>query len=164
MSGPTPVTTDPRSRIVTPAITTPETQHVIFFMGQPYRVRVSGKDTAGTFALMDTDAERGHGSPMHVHRHDCETFIVLDGKLLVVVDGQRYEAGAGSAAVLPAEHPHGFVVTSATARYLTVHHGPAFEQLITAATNGADDGADLSWLTEIAAVHGIDIIGPPPVP
>src|SRR5207249_4438317 len=90
-----PMTTNPASRIVTPAITTPETQHVIPFLGQRYRVRVSGQDTAGTFAMMDTEAARGHGSPMHLHRHDSETFLVLDGTLRVIVDGQEHEAGPG---------------------------------------------------------------------
>ena len=48
----------PASRIVTPAITTPETQRVIPFLGQWYRVLVSGQDTAGTFAVMATEAAR----------------------------------------------------------------------------------------------------------
>jgi quercetin dioxygenase-like cupin family protein len=152
----------PASGIVTLAITTPQTQRVIPFLGQRYRVRVSGGDTAGTFAVMDTEATRGHGSPMQVHRHDSEVFLVLDGTLRVVVDGQEHEAGPGSAAVLPAGLPHGFVVTSDAARYLTVHHGPSFERF--AAAVAGDGIADPARLTEIAAAHGIDIIGPPPVP
>ena len=81
----------PASRIVTPVITTPETQQVISFPGQSYRLRVSGQETAGTFAVMDTEAPRGHGSPMHVHRHDSEVFLVLEGALRVVVDGEEHE-------------------------------------------------------------------------
>ncbi|QYN37645.1 cupin domain-containing protein [Pseudonocardia sp. DSM 110487] len=154
----------PASRIVTPVITTQETQRAIPFLGQSYRVRVSGEDTAGTFAVLDTEALRGHGSPMHVHRNDCEIFLVLEGTLRVVVDGQEHEAGAGSAAVLPAGRPHGFVVTSAAARYLTMHHGPAFERFAAAASGEGDGIPAPSRLTEIAAAHGIDIIGPPPAP
>jgi quercetin dioxygenase-like cupin family protein len=154
----------PASRIVTPVITTPETQRLIPFLGQSYRVLVSGQDTAGTFAVMETEAARGHGSPMHVHRNDSEVFLVLDGALRVVVDGQEHEAGAGSAAVLPAGRPHGFVVTSEAARYLTVHHGPTFEEFTAAAASDGDGIPDPSRLTEIAAEYGIDIIGPPPGP
>jgi quercetin dioxygenase-like cupin family protein len=154
----------PASRIVTPAINSPQTQRVIPFLGQLYRVRVSGQDTAGTFAVLDTQAPRGHASPMHLHRHDCEVFLVLEGTLRIVVDGQEHEAGAGSAAVLPAGRPHAFVVTSEAARYLTVHHGPTFEQFVANAAGEGDDHPDLSRLTEIAAAHGIDIIGPPPIP
>jgi hypothetical protein len=36
--------------ILTPTITTPDTQRVIPFLGELYRVRVSGADTAGRFA------------------------------------------------------------------------------------------------------------------
>jgi quercetin dioxygenase-like cupin family protein len=154
----------PAAHIVTPAITTPQTQRVIPFLGEWYRVRVSGQDTAGTFAVLETEAARGHGSPIHLHRHDCEVFLVLEGTLRVVVDGQEHEAGAGSAAVLPAGRPHGFVVTSATARYLTAHHGPRFERFVAAAAGEGDDIPDPSRLTEIAAEHGIDIVGPPLVP
>jgi quercetin dioxygenase-like cupin family protein len=160
----TPPRRGPASRIVTPVITTPETQRVIPFLGEWYRVRVSGQDTAGTFAVLDTEAARGHGSPMHLHRHDCEVFLVLEGTLRVVVDGQEHEAGAGATAVLPAGRPHGFVVTSDSARYLTVHHGPTFEQFMAAAAGEGDDIPDPSRLTEIAAAHGIDIVGPPLVP
>jgi hypothetical protein len=66
--------------------------------------------------------------------------------------------------VLPAGRPHGFVVTSGTARYLAVHHGPAFEHFVTAAAGEGDDIPDPARLAEIAAVHGIDIVGPPLVP
>jgi quercetin dioxygenase-like cupin family protein len=144
--------------IQTPVITTPDTQRVVRFLGEPYRVRVSGADTGGSFAVLDTEAVRGHGSPMHVHRRDSEIFLVLEGTLRVVVDGEEHEAGAGCAAVLPAGLPHGFVVTSATARYLTMHHGTAFERFIGAV---GDDG-DRSRLAEVAAAHGIDVVGPPP--
>jgi quercetin dioxygenase-like cupin family protein len=154
----------PASRIVTPAITIPETQRVIPFLGQRYQVRVSGQDTAGTFAVMDTAARRGHGSPMHVHRYDCEVFVVLAGTLRIVVDGQEHEAGAGCAAVLPAGHPHGFVVTSDSARYLAVHHGPAFELFIAAAADEGVEMSDPERLAQIAAAYGIDIVGPPPSP
>jgi quercetin dioxygenase-like cupin family protein len=153
---------NPASRIVTPVITTPGTQRSIPFLGQSYRVRVSGQDSAGTFALLDTEAPRGHGSPMHVHRHDSETFLVLEGTLRLLVDGEEHEASAGCAAVLPAGRPHGFVVTSEAARYLTLHHGPAFERFTAAAAGEGDGRPDPSRLSEIAAAHGIDIIGPPP--
>jgi quercetin dioxygenase-like cupin family protein len=98
---------------------------------------------------------------MHVHRHDCEVFLVLAGTLRVVVDGREHEAGEGSAAVLPAGRPHGFVIVSPMARYLTLHHGPAFEQFAAAAAGEGDDSPDPARLTAIAAAHGIDIVGPP---
>jgi quercetin dioxygenase-like cupin family protein len=156
-----PGMTSTSSPIRTPTITNPDTQRVIPFLGELYRVRVSGADTAGTFAVLDTEGQRGHGTPMHVHRHDTEVFLVLSGTLRVIVDGQEHEAGEGSAAVLPAGHPHGFVIVSPTARYLALHHGPTFEQFAAAAAGEGDDIPDPARLTAIAAEHGIDIVGPP---
>jgi hypothetical protein len=66
--------------------------------------------------------------------------------------------------VLPAGRPHGFVVTSEAARYLTMHHGSAFEQFVVAGAGEGDDIPDPSRLTEIAAARRIDIVGPPPAP
>lgn len=152
------------SRILTPSITTPETQETISFLGELYHLRVTGNETADSFAVIETWSSRGHSSPMHIHRHDNETFVVLDGEIRVVVDGEDHVAGAGSAAVLPAGRPHGFVVTSESARYLTLHHGPAFADFIAEAGPRVGDEPDQALLREIAADHGIDIIGPPPSP
>ncbi len=151
-------------RILTPAITTPDTQQTISFLGELYHLRVTGHDTGGEFAVIESRGGRGHGSPMHVHREASETFLVLEGELRVVVDGQEHLAGAGCAAVLPAGRPHGFVVTSDSARYFTLHHGPAFADFVIDAGEAVGSPPDPALLSEIAARHGIDIVGPPPVP
>jgi quercetin dioxygenase-like cupin family protein len=142
----------------------PDNQRAIPFLGELYRIRVSGADTAGRFAVLDTEGQRGHGSLMHVHRHDSEVFLVLSSTLRVVVDGREHEAGEASAAGRPAGRPaglpagrsHGFVIVIPTARYLTLHHGPTFEQLAAAAVGEGDDIPDPARLTAIAAEHGID--------
>ena len=59
------------------SITLHAPSHVCLFQ-RDRRILISGDDTAGTFAVMETRAEQGHGSPMHVHRHDCEIFLVLE--------------------------------------------------------------------------------------
>jgi hypothetical protein len=54
--------------------------------------------------------------------------------------------------------------TSEGARSLTVHLGPTFEEFVAATAGEGDDIADPPRLTEIAAAHGIDIVGPRLVP
>ncbi|WP_345148037.1 cupin domain-containing protein [Nonomuraea rubra] len=85
------------SQIRTPAITTPDTQQTVSFLGELYHLRVTGDETGGAFAVVETTGRRGHGSPMHVHRSASETFVVLEGELRVIVDGREHLAGAGSA-------------------------------------------------------------------
>jgi hypothetical protein len=75
--------------------------------------------------------------------------------------------------VLPKGLRHAYVVTSATARFLTLHNPGGFEQF--AAEVGEPAQAltlppepavppDLAALTETAARYGITIIGPSPAP
>ncbi len=116
------------------AILAPEVQRAIWFLGSLLHVRLGGESTAGRLAVLEHFCERGYGSPVHRHAADEETFLVLDGELRVEVDGQPRAAGAGAVAFLPRQLPHAFVVTSPQAHYISV------------------------------ATHGIEILGPPPLP
>lgn len=150
-----------RPRVLTPTITDPDAQETVAFLGEVHHLRLTGEDTGGEFALVETQGRRGHASPMHVHRHASETFVLLDGVMRILVGEAQHDLVAGSAAVLPPSLPHGFVVTSDSARYLTLHHGPGFEEFLRDAGRTPGDAAD--DLNAVAARHGIDIIGPPPV-
>ena len=68
---------------ISPVILTPEIQQAVWFVGALVRIRTGGDATAGRFALLDHHGERGHGSPVHRHLADEETFFVLDGELRV---------------------------------------------------------------------------------
>jgi quercetin dioxygenase-like cupin family protein len=145
-----------------PTFSDPADAPVLEFLGSPERLLVSGSQTGGEFALFSTTGHRGHASPWHVHRRASETFVVLDGEVLVDVDGQRHTAGAGHVAVLPRDLPHGFVVVSDSARYLTVHTPAGFDDFVHDASDAAAAGAplDRDRLTALAVEHGIEILGP----
>ena len=154
-------------------IASPDTQTAIWFLGALSRLRVSGEQTGGAFALADNLARRGNASPVHVHDRDDETFFVLDGELRVLVGEEEHTAGPGTAAVLPRRLRHAYVVTSATARFLTLHTPGGFEQF--AAEVGEPAQAltlppepagppDFAALAQAAARHGITILAPPPQP
>jgi quercetin dioxygenase-like cupin family protein len=155
-----------------PALLTPEEQRAVWFLGALDRVLVGGADTAGRLAVLEHRAERGHGSPLHRHDSDDETFFVLEGELRVEVDGRALTAGAGTAAFLPRRVPHAFVVTSAQVRYLTVNQPAGFDDFVlevgSPGTPGgppADEPAPTpADLAEIARRYDIEILGPPPTP
>ena len=162
--------TTPVSRSV---ISSPDTQAAIWFLGALSEMRVSGEQTGGAFSLADNLARRGNASPVHVHDRDDETFFVLDGELRVVAGEDDYTAGPGTVAVLPRRLRHAYVVTSATARFLTLHTPAGFEQF--AAELGQPARAltlppppagppDSAALAQAAARHGITILAPPPQP
>jgi quercetin dioxygenase-like cupin family protein len=129
--------------------------------------------TGGAFSVRDNLGRRGHASPVHVHDRDDETFFVLDGELRVLVGQEEHAAGPGTVAVLPRRLRHAYIVTSATARFLTLHTPSGFEQFAAEVGQpaqaltlppGPAGPPDLAALTRAAARHGITILAPPPQP
>jgi quercetin dioxygenase-like cupin family protein len=151
-------------------ISSPDTQTAIWFLGALSRVRISGAQTGGAFALTDTFARRGTASPVHVHDRDDETFFVLEGELRVLAGAEEHTAGPGTAAVLPRQLRHAYVVASVTARFLTLHTPAGFEHFAAEAGEPAQaltlppepaGPPDLTALAQAAARHGITVLAPP---
>ncbi len=155
-----------------PTILSEQEQQAVWFLGALVRVRTHGSTTAGTLAVLEHSGERGYSSPLHRHRDDEETFIVLDGELRIEVDGATKSAGAGAAAILPRGLTHSFVVTSHEARFLTIHTPAGFEVFAIRAGEPAVSfdvapnvlPPDPAELAEMAADYGIEILGPPLTP
>ena len=154
-------------------ISGPDTQTAIWFLGTLSQVRLSGEQTGGAYSVTENLTRRGNGSPVHVHDRDDETFFVLDGELRVVAGEEEHAAGPGTVAVLPRRLRHAYVVTSATARFLSLHTPAGFEQFAAevgqpaqALTLPPEPGGppDLAALAQAAARHGITILAPPPQP
>jgi quercetin dioxygenase-like cupin family protein len=91
------------------AFTQPASQPVLRFLGSPEQLLVAGQQSGGEFALFQTTGERGHTAPRHRHRQASETFIVLDGELLVEAGDERRVAAADHVAVLPRDQVHTFL-------------------------------------------------------
>ena len=147
---------------VKPAFSVSAGQPAFQFLGSPERLMVAGPQSGGEFALFQSGGERGHTAPRHRHRHASETFIVLDGELLVQAGAERLVVGPGDVAVLPRDQAHTFLVVSATARYLTLHTPAGFDAFVRAVSDATQGGAspDRAALVALAAEHGIDITGP----
>ena len=154
-------------------ISGPDTQAAIWFLGALSRVRVGGEQTGGAFALADRLARRGNASPVHVHDRDDETFFVLDGDLRVFVGEEEHTPGPGTVAVLPRCVSHAYVVTSGTARFLTLHTPAGFERSATEVGEPAQaltlppppvGPPDFAALAQAAVRHQITILAPPPRP
>jgi len=154
-------------------ISSPDTQTAIWFLGALSQVRLSGEQTGGAFSVTENLVRRGNGSPVHVHDRDDETFFVLDGELRVVAGEEEHTAGPGTVAVLPRRLGHAYVVTSATARFLSLHTPAGFEQFTAEVGQPAPaltlppepaEPPDLAALAQAAARHGITILAPPPRP
>ena len=89
------------------ALSTAESAPHIGIVGDTYTLLLTGKETAGKFALIDMHIPPGGGPPPH--RHDFEeTFILLSGELQATFRGQQSTIRAGETISIPANAPHQF--------------------------------------------------------
>lgn len=90
----------------------------IWFGAGLFTFKVTGEQSGGVFILSEDIMSRGKTTPLHVHPVHDETIYLLEGELLVHVDGVEYTSRPGSVAAIPRGTPHAFLVTSESARLI----------------------------------------------
>lgn len=118
----------------------------LWFLGTLARMKLTGAETDGRFALWEGVLPNGAAPPLHSHPQD-ETFIVLDGEITAWVvpveaadgDGEPAWAethgrrhGAGATVLAPAGVPHTFRVETDTARMLFLSTPAGIEDYVLA--------------------------------
>ena len=101
-----------------PLVLEPHAGEFIWFGAGLLTFKVTSEQSGGVFILSEDAMSRGKTTPLHVHPVHDETIYVIDGELLVHLDGVEYVAGPGSVAAIPRGTPHAFLVTSASARVI----------------------------------------------
>ena len=97
-----------------------EGEQLWFAGGGVFTIKASAEETNGAFTLFEDRVVRGKTTPMHLHPDEDETIYVLEGELLVDIDGEQHRVGQNGVFVAPRGVPHAFLVTSETARLLCV--------------------------------------------
>ena len=125
-------------------------------------VKASEAETAGVVSVLEADEPPGFGPPTHVH-HDCaEAFYVLAGEYIMYLDDREVVCPAGSFIFIPRGARHGFRVGDVPSRKLNFYFPASmvgyFDDLASALQG--DDVRD-DDLADIAAAHGMEIVGPP---
>lgn len=126
------------------------------------------RETGGVFLIFEDHLDSGKVTPLHLHAGADETFYLLDGEILLHIDGETRKLGAGGIAVIPRGIPHAFLVTSPQARMLclqTPGSGEAFYRDASEPTTQSDPAGavDLDRVRASASRTGaIEILGPPP--
>ena len=74
---------------------------------------------------------RGEFERWHVHQHEDESFIVLEGEITVHIGADEYELGPGGFAFMPRNVPHAITVRTPTMRGMSVSApGGVFDNII----------------------------------
>lgn len=79
-------------------------------LGDVQTVKLSGKDTAGRFTIVENHNPPGVGIPTHVHENEDEVFRILEGEMEFTVEGTTSLLKAGDTIFLPRQVPHSFRV------------------------------------------------------
>jgi quercetin dioxygenase-like cupin family protein len=146
-----------------------EGEHLRFWGGGILTMKASAAETDGAFMLFENDMPRGKSTPLHLHRGEDETLYVLEGEILVHIDGEDHAVGPGGIAVAPRGVPHAFLVTSETARVLCLQTPGSAEQFYRGASEPVDADADPRGPVDFDRVResaertgGMEFLGPPP--
>ena len=120
------------------------------------------------FLLFEDTVEQGKRTPLHTHPAADETFYLLDGSLLLHIDGVEHELRPGGVAVIPRGMPHAFMAQAEDARMLCLHTPGGGEDFYRTASEPAIPGepalpVDFDRIRHAAASTGsMTIVGPPP--
>jgi quercetin dioxygenase-like cupin family protein len=141
-----------------------------FHGGGVHTWKVRAAEVGGAFMLFEDQMSEGKMTPLHTHPDSDETMYVLEGEILMHMDGVERRVGVGGTAVAPRGVPHAFLVTSPVARMLCLHTPGCCEAFYWDASEPlADEDADPTGPVDFDRVRasalangGIEILGPPP--
>jgi quercetin dioxygenase-like cupin family protein len=145
-----------------------QTEQRWFFGGGVHSWLATAEDTGGAFLLFSDVMEVGKRTPLHTHPSD-ESMYVVEGEILVHLDGDEHTLSAGGLLIAPRAVPHAFLVLSPTATLLTLHTPGTCQPFYYGAseplTPDTDRVVDFDRVRASAVTNGgIDILGPPPFP
>jgi quercetin dioxygenase-like cupin family protein len=134
-------------------------------------VHVAGEETDGRLSLVEGLLPPDAMTPLHMLPRVNQILYVLDGELTAYLPGVERVLRSGDSMLQPAGVPQTHRVTSAEpARVLAINTPAGFESFFVEVGRPAERlglpqpepmPSDLGPLAEIAAKHGIDLLGPP---
>jgi len=144
-----------------------------FFGGGLHIWKATATETNGAFLLFEDRLDHGKVTPLHIHPDSDETMVVLEGEILMHIDGAEHSVAAGGIAVAPRGVPHAFKVVGPDGTRLLCLHTPGCCQAFywdasePCSTNDSEligsGPVDMGRVQASAQQNGgIEILGPPP--
>ncbi len=155
-------------------VTAPGSGHHHHFLNHLATVKVAAEGER-SMSVVQFEAPRGFGPPLHQHEHEDELFVVLEGELRLTHGDDVLTGPAGTVAYLPAAQPHTFQVVSDGAVFINVCASrtavPRFDAMVSTLgvplagrTLPEPVPIDPGAVAEVCAQYDITILGPPPPP
>ena len=146
-----------------------EGEQMWFAGGGAFTWKATSAETGGAFIMLEDRMVRGKTTPLHLHPNEDEAIYVLEGEVLVHIEGEEHRLGQGGLFFAPRGVPHAFMVTSETAHVLawqTPGTGESFYRDAGEPAETLEDAArpaDWVRLRQVAErSENIELLGPPP--
>lgn len=140
-----------------------------FYGGGVHVWKATAEETGGAFLLFEDRMTQGKVTPLHTHPDSDESMFVLEGEILMHIDGSDHRVGSGGLAVAGRGVPHAFMVISPEVRLLCLHTPGCCQAFYWDASEPLADGEHPAGNVDMARVRasaekngGIEILGPPP--
>jgi quercetin dioxygenase-like cupin family protein len=134
---------------------------VYHVVGDRVRVLASGDDTNGAYEIFEMRGPRDSGPPPHSHPWN-EAYVMLEGEMEVMLDGQKMRATPGCFINAPKGMLHAYRILSDEAKFIIVT-SPAgaanFFAELDRETGGSRD--DMEGIVRVAVRHGFNVPPPP---
>jgi quercetin 2,3-dioxygenase len=89
------------------------------FGRQVATVMASGKSTGDMFEIVLLSGGKGDSFPLHLHKETHEGILVLDGKVELILNGEKHLLVSGDYAQIPAGTTHGYKMQSHRTRFVS---------------------------------------------
>jgi quercetin dioxygenase-like cupin family protein len=139
-----------------------------FYGGGIHTWKVKAEESGGSFFLFEDVMAQGKTTPWHCHPDTDELVYVLEGEILVNVDGRESRVTSGGMSMTPRGVPHAFTVLSEEARLLAFQTPGSAEEFywgasVPASDDGTDGPVDFDRIRAQAEETGATVVlGPPP--
>jgi quercetin dioxygenase-like cupin family protein len=146
-----------------------EGERLWFYGGGVHTWKASSEETGGALMVFENHLSQGKATPLHVHANEDEVLYVLEGEILVHINGKDHRVGPRGFAFAPRGAPHAFLVISPEARILCLETPGTAEAFYRGASEPAADDTAPSGAVDFARVResaersgGMQVLGPPP--
>jgi quercetin dioxygenase-like cupin family protein len=129
---------------------------------EPVSLLVTGDQTQGQFALVETVVRRTEEPPLHSHTRENEFVYVVQGEVKFYLDGNGMTCAAGDHVFLPKGSEHTYSIESEEARMLVLLMPAGLEGYYQEMNKAVDVEQSIERLITVSARYGMEIMGPGP--
>ena len=129
--------------------------------------RATAEQTNGAFTMLEQWVTPEGNPPPHVHEHEDEAFLLLEGQVDVTVDGVSTRLGPGDFAFAPRGLPHTYAIVEGMAHLIVIATPGGIEHFFRELGDPAGSmtlpeptAPDVAKVVSIAARHDITILPP----